>query len=94
LQVERAGQFGGPAKGFRKAGNGLGLKQGNCVSGNDIFISYSREERASARQFAESFAREGFSVWWDAVLRSGQFAEGLVVFGEEISTHAESFCVL
>jgi hypothetical protein len=42
------------------------------VSGNDIFISYSREERASARQFAECFAREGFSVWWDAVLRSGQ----------------------
>ena len=42
------------------------------MSGNDIFISYSREERASARQFAESFAREGFSVWWDAVLRSGQ----------------------
>ena len=42
------------------------------MSGNDIFISYSREERASARQFAECFAREGFSVWWDAVLRSGQ----------------------
>jgi len=42
------------------------------VSGNDIFISYSREERPAARHFAESFAGEGFSVWWDAVLRSGQ----------------------
>jgi hypothetical protein len=42
------------------------------VSGNDIFISYCREERPAARQFAECFAREGFTVWWDAVLRSGQ----------------------
>jgi len=45
---------------------------GENVSGNDIFISYSREERTAARHFAECFAREGFSVWWDAVLRSGQ----------------------
>jgi hypothetical protein len=48
------------------------------LSGSDIFISYSREERPAARHFAESFAREGFSVWWDAVLRSGQ------TFDEEI----------
>lgn len=39
---------------------------------SDIFISYCREERAAARHFAECFAGEGFSVWWDAVLRSGQ----------------------
>jgi len=42
------------------------------VSGHDIFISYSREERPAARHFAESLAQEGFTVWWDAVLRSGQ----------------------
>ena len=42
------------------------------MSGPDIFISYSREERPAARHFAESFAAEGFSVWWDAVLRSGE----------------------
>jgi TIR domain-containing protein/FHA domain-containing protein len=42
------------------------------VSGHDIFISYSREDRAAARHFADSFVREGFSVWWDAVLRSGE----------------------
>ena len=42
------------------------------MSGRDIFISYSREERPAARHFAESFAKEGFSVWWDAVLRSGE----------------------
>ena len=45
---------------------------GGFVAGNDIFISYSREDRAAAKHFAECFSREGFSVWWDAVLRSGQ----------------------
>jgi TIR domain/FHA domain len=42
------------------------------VSGTDIFLSYSREDRAAARHIAESFTREGFSVWWDAALRSGE----------------------
>ena len=42
------------------------------MSGPDIFISYSREDRPAARHFAESFAREGFDVWWDAAIRSGQ----------------------
>jgi len=42
------------------------------VSGHDIFISYCREERPVARQFAECFADEGFSVWWDAQLHSGE----------------------
>jgi len=42
------------------------------VSDTDIFLSYSREDRAAARHIAESFVKEGFSVWWDAVLRSGQ----------------------
>ena len=48
------------------------------MPGHDIFISYCREERAAARQFAESFAREGFSVWWDAVLRSGQTFDEII----------------
>jgi TIR domain/FHA domain len=42
------------------------------VSATDIFLSYSREDRSAARHFAESFAQEGFTVWWDAALRSGQ----------------------
>jgi hypothetical protein len=42
------------------------------VSGHDIFISYCREERPVARRFAECFANEGFSVWWDAQLHSGE----------------------
>ncbi|MEO7364841.1 MAG: TIR domain-containing protein [Sphingomicrobium sp.] len=42
------------------------------MSDTDIFLSYSREDRTAARHFAESFAQEGFTVWWDAALRSGQ----------------------
>ena len=45
---------------------------GYGLSETDIFISYCRDERSAARQFADCFAREGFKVWWDAVLRSGQ----------------------
>jgi TolB-like protein/tetratricopeptide (TPR) repeat protein len=38
----------------------------------DIFLSYSREDQARARLFAEGFEREGFSVWWDQTLHSGE----------------------
>jgi TolB-like protein/tetratricopeptide (TPR) repeat protein len=38
----------------------------------DIFLSYSREDQATARRFAQAFEREGFSVWWDATLHSGE----------------------
>jgi hypothetical protein len=37
----------------------------------DIFLSYSREDQATARRYAEALQREGFSVWWDQVLKSG-----------------------
>lgn len=37
----------------------------------DIFLSYTREDQATARRFAEAFEREGFSVWWDTTLHSG-----------------------
>ena len=42
------------------------------MSGPDIFISYSREDRSAARHFAKCFADAGFGVWWDAALRSGE----------------------
>ncbi|HEY0629404.1 MAG TPA: TIR domain-containing protein [Sphingomicrobium sp.] len=42
------------------------------MSGPDIFISYSREDRSAARHFAACFTRAGFNVWWDAALRSGE----------------------
>jgi hypothetical protein len=42
------------------------------MSATDIFLSYARHDRTAARIFAESFAEEGFSVWWDASLHSGE----------------------
>ena len=38
----------------------------------DIFLSYNRGDLARARHFAEAFQRQGFDVWWDAALRSGE----------------------
>ena len=38
----------------------------------DIFLSYNREDQAVARRFAEAFGAEGFEVWWDATLKSGE----------------------
>lgn len=54
---------------------GCGLRahrHGGLVSGTDIFLSYARQDRPAARIFAESFIEEGFSVWWDAALHSGE----------------------
>ena len=42
------------------------------MSGTDIFLSYARHDRATARAFAECLAEEGFKVWWDASLHSGE----------------------
>ena len=38
----------------------------------DIFLSYNRDDALIARRFAEGFERQGFTVWWDATLRSGE----------------------
>ncbi|WP_347402737.1 TIR domain-containing protein [Sphingomonas hankyongi] len=35
-------------------------------------MSYARADRATARMFADGLAAEGFSVWWDASLHSGE----------------------
>lgn len=42
------------------------------MSGTDIFLSYARQDRATARKVADGLVDEGFSVWWDASLRSGE----------------------
>ncbi len=42
------------------------------MSGTDIFLSYARQDRSTARTFAECLVDEGFTVWWDASLRSGE----------------------
>jgi TolB-like protein len=38
----------------------------------DIFLSYSRDDLPTARRFAETFEREGFSVWWDQTINPGE----------------------
>jgi len=38
----------------------------------DVFISYNREDRETARSVANALEAEGFSVWWDAALRAGE----------------------
>ena len=42
------------------------------MSGTDIFLSYARTDRSRARIFAECLAEDGFTVWWDASLHSGE----------------------
>lgn len=42
------------------------------LTATDIFISYSRDDRAKARLVATCLEREGFSVWWDAEIHSGE----------------------
>ena len=42
------------------------------MSATDIFLSYNREDAATAKRFADAFAAEGLNVWWDAALRSGE----------------------
>ncbi|MEL7546520.1 MAG: SUMF1/EgtB/PvdO family nonheme iron enzyme [Pseudomonadota bacterium] len=38
----------------------------------DIFLSYSRADRDRAQTISKALEAEGFSVWWDKVLRAGQ----------------------
>jgi hypothetical protein len=45
---------------------------GGPVSETDIFLSYARHDQATARIIAGCLGDEGFSVWWDASLHSGE----------------------
>jgi TolB-like protein len=38
----------------------------------DIFLSYTREDAGLAQTYRDALLREGFEVWWDATLRSGE----------------------
>lgn len=42
------------------------------MAGSDIFLSYSRQDRGKAQQFATSLMQEGFAVWWDDAIHSGE----------------------
>jgi len=45
----------------------------------DIFISYSKEDREQARLLAAFLEAEGYSVWWDASLLSGENFRKLIM---------------
>lgn len=49
-----------------------GADEDLSVAPPDIFLSYSRDDQATARIFADAFVAEGFDVWWDTALRAGQ----------------------
>ncbi len=38
----------------------------------NVFLSYNREDQARAMMFAEAFEGQGFKVWWDVGLRTGE----------------------
>lgn len=38
----------------------------------EVFISYSRQDQAIARSFAEEIERAGFRVWWDQAIHPGE----------------------
>ena len=44
----------------------------------DIFISYKREEQATARKLASALEREGWTVWWDPKLRVGEHFDDVI----------------
>jgi hypothetical protein len=39
---------------------------------SDIFVSYSKSDRAKARMLADALQREGWSVWWDPKILPGR----------------------
>ncbi|MEO6080486.1 MAG: TIR domain-containing protein [Steroidobacteraceae bacterium] len=53
---------------------------------HDIFLSYGHSDVAVAKRFADALEREGFSVWWDTALRSGE------AFDQAIEKALKSAC--
>jgi TolB-like protein/tetratricopeptide (TPR) repeat protein len=49
----------------------IGAKE-NASDMADVFVSYSRDDREIARQFATGLEREGFGVWWDQAIHAGE----------------------
>jgi hypothetical protein len=58
---------------------------------SDIFISYKREDQATARKLADALEREGWSVWWDPKLRTGEIFDDVI---EKALTSAKCVVVL
>ena len=49
----------------------IGAKE-NASDMADVFVSYSRDDRKIAHQFATGLEREGFGVWWDQAIHAGE----------------------
>lgn len=58
---------------------------------SDIFISYASEDRAYAKQLAESLAHHGWSIWWDRKIPFGKSFDQVI---EEQITEARCLIVL
>ena len=43
-----------------------------------IFISYKREEQATAQKLAEALQGEGWTVWWDPKIRAGEYVDDVI----------------
>jgi TIR domain len=43
-----------------------------------IFISYKREDQATARKLADALEGEGWTVWWDPKLRAGEHFDDVI----------------
>lgn len=48
------------------------------MRGHDIFVSYSREDRSAAERISARLEDEGFSVWWDAAIHSGETFDEII----------------
>jgi TolB-like protein/tetratricopeptide (TPR) repeat protein len=57
----------------------------------DVFVSYTRDDRNIARQFATGLEREGFSVWWDQAIHAGEAFDRTT---EHALAHARAVVVL
>lgn len=44
----------------------------------DIFISYAREDRASAERLANALEEQGWSVWWDPQIPAGKTFDDVI----------------
>jgi DNA-binding LacI/PurR family transcriptional regulator len=55
----------------------------------DVFFSYKREDRPTVERLVRLFKKEGFTVWWDAVLEDGELFSDVI--REELN---KTWCVV
>ena len=56
----------------------------------DLFLSYGHLDKPAVRRFAEAFEAEGFDVWWDSALRSGDAFDQVI---EQVLAEAKAVMV-